>query len=163
MTADSGGRREENLTPRSPIIILGIGNTLLSDEGAGVRVIEAMQQMVLPDNVELIDGGTGAFDLLTLIADRDKVIVIDSVKGGGEPGAVYRFNPEEVAAQKQLFTSVHQISLPDILEMARLTDCAPREVVVYGIEPETIAWGMELSPTVKAVIPRLINLVLGEL
>ncbi|MFC2066060.1 HyaD/HybD family hydrogenase maturation endopeptidase [Chloroflexota bacterium] len=164
MTIDKTEERgRKNPAPSPCILILGVGNILLSDEGVGIRVVEAMKGMTLPDHVELMDGGTGAFDLFNIIADRDNVIIIDAVKGGGEPGAVYRFRPDDISVQGQYLTSVHQVSLMDTLTMAKLTGCSPRDIVIYGIEPKKLGWGLELSPEVAAVIPRVIELVLNEL
>jgi len=164
MTADKAeGQATKNPAPRSSILVLGVGNILLSDEGVGVRVVEAMKEMKLPDNVELLDGGTGAFDLLDIIADREKVIIIDAVKGGGEPGTIYRFRPDDIRLQKQHLASVHQMSLPDTLAMAKILGCSPREVVIYGIEPERLDWGLELSSVVAAAVPRVTELIVREL
>ena len=160
---ETAGWGRKNPTPHSSILLLGVGNILLSDEGVGVRVVEAMKEIKLPDNVELLDGGTGAFDLLDVMADRDKVIIIDAVKGGGEPGAVYRFSPDDTKAEVKFLTSVHQISLLDTLSMARITGCSPRDIVIFGIEPREVDWGLELSPEVAAVVPKVIELVLSEL
>ncbi len=157
------GRERKNLAPQPSILIMGVGNILLSDEGVGVRVIETMKSMTLPDNVEILDGGTGAFDLFDILANRDKVIIIDAVKGGGEPGAVYRFVPDDIKAEAKFLTSVHQVSLLDTLSMARIIGCSPRDIVIFGIEPREIDWGLELSPEVAAVVPKVIELVLSEL
>ena len=78
---------------RCPILVLGIGNILLCDEGVGVRVIEALQTMELPATVEVFDGATAGVDLLDVLADRRKVIVIDAVQADGPCGAVFRFTP----------------------------------------------------------------------
>lgn len=160
---EAKGPRKENSAPHPSILILGVGNILLSDEGVGVRVIEAMRSMPLPDNVEILDGGTGAFDLFDIMANRDTVIIIDAVKGGGEPGAVYRFGRDDIKAEAKFLTSVHQVSLLDTLSMARITGCSPRDIVIFGIEPREIDWGLELSSEVAAVVPKVIELVLSEL
>ena len=97
------------------------------------------------------------------MADRDKVIIIDAVKGGGEPGAVYRFGPDDIRMQRQCLTSVHQVGLLDTLNLARLAGCLPQEIIIFGIESKELGWGLELSPKVVAAIPRVIELVLNEL
>ena len=163
MTNKAEGRASKNPAPHSSILVLGVGNILLSDEGVGVRVVEAIKEMKLPDDVELLDGGTGAFDLLNVMADREKVIIIDAVKGGGEPGTIYRLSPEDIRMKKQHLTSVHQMSLPDTLAIAKISGCAPRDVVIYGIEPKRLDWGLELSPEVAAVVPRVMELIVREL
>jgi hydrogenase maturation protease len=100
----TGGRN----APPSSILILGVGNILLGDEGVGVRVIEAMQEIDLPDTVELIDGGTASIDILEFLKNREKVIVIDAVQGGGgEPGTLYRFTPGDIKVRKPVYTSLH--------------------------------------------------------
>ena len=157
-------KQEKNKSISRPsILILGVGNILLSDEGVGVRIVEAMEGWELPDNVELFDGGTASVDLLDSLANRDKVIIIDAVKGGNEPGTLYRFTPNDVTIQRQNFTSLHQVGLLETLTMARYLGCAPQEVVIYGIEPKKVSWGLELSPEVAAVVIRVIELVLAEL
>lgn len=156
-------QKEEGHVSCPSILILGVGNVLLSDEGVGVHVVNAMKDRNLPHDVELFDGGTAALDLLDVLADREKVIVIDAVKGGEEPGAIYRFTPSDVTTQGQLLTSIHQISMLETLTMAEHLGCTPREVIIFGIEPKEIDWGMELSPEVTKVVPRVIELVLSEL
>ncbi len=142
---------------------MGVGNILLSDEGVGVRVIEAMEGRELPDNVELFDGGTASVDLLDSLANRDKVIIIDVVKGDNEPGTLYRFTPTDITLQRQNLTSLHQVGLLETLTMADYLSCAPREVVIFGIEPKEVGWSLELSPEVAQIVPRVIELVLAEL
>ncbi len=80
---------------RHPVLVLGIGNILLRDEGVGVRVIEKLQLMDLPDGVEVVDGGTAGADLLDVIAEREKVIVIDATDVNAEPGGIVRFTAAE--------------------------------------------------------------------
>ena len=70
---------------RRPILILGIGNILLRDEGVGVRVIETLQKQKLPDTIDLVDGGTSGADLIDILADRRKVIIVDAVDAGISP------------------------------------------------------------------------------
>jgi hydrogenase maturation protease len=147
----------------TPILILGVGNILLSDEGVGVRVVEALQQMRLPENVEVLDGGTASMALLDSLSHRDRVIVVDAVKGHQEPGTIYRFTPADISVQREIITSLHQIDLLDALAQVEFLGCAPRDVVLYGIEPKDIALGLELTPEVETVIPRVIELVLSEL
>ncbi len=128
-----------------------------------MRVVEAMKEERLPDNVELLDGGTAALDLLDELVERDKVIIIDAVKGDNEPGAIYRFTHKDIATQRDSFTSLHQIGLFETLKMAEYLGSAPPEIVIIGIEPEKIEWGLGLSPEVAAIVPKVIELVMGEL
>ncbi len=148
---------------RCPILVLGVGNILLRDEGTGVRVVEALQRMKLPDNVEVLDGGTASMALLDTLSNREKVIVIDAVRCNNTPGTLYRLTPNDISSGKGTQTSVHQIGLLDALFHVECLGDAPREVVIYGIEPREMNWGMELSSEVEAAIPRVVELVLGEL
>ena len=155
------GERDANT--RAPVLVLGVGNILLSDEGIGVRVAEAMQQMKLPDNVEVLDGGTASMALLDTLRDRDRVIIIDAVKGKHHPGTIYRFTPADINVQREIITSLHQLGVLDALTQVEFLGHAPRDVVLYGIEPEDIGLSLELTPDVRAAIPRVIELVLSEL
>ena len=106
--------------------------------------------------------GTGTLDLLDILRGRDKVIIIDAVEGGNEPGAVYRFTPADIRTKNLMPISAHQFGLMEILDMAELMGEIPETIIIIGIEPKTIDWGLELSPEVSAVIPRVIELVVNE-
>ena len=159
MLDDVKGQEEE----RPAILVLGVGNILLRDEGVGVRVVEAMQHMTMPDNVELLDGGTAAMALLGSLCNRERVIVIDAVRGDKSPGTLYRFAPSDISVRKEIVTSLHQIGLLETLSMVEWLGGAPRSVTIYGIEPKELGVGLELSPEVAATIPRVIGLVFDEL
>ena len=142
--------------------IIGCGNLLLQDEGIGVHLIRYLQDKTLPDDVELIDGATGGFDLLTFIQDAGQVIIVDAVKGKGEPGDIYKFSPEDFETDSYPKTSLHDVCLKDIFNIVKLTGPLP-PVTIFGVEPKTMDWGMELTDEVKAVLPRLGELVLKEI
>ncbi len=149
---------------QSPRLILGVGNLLLRDEGVGVHVISTLRGRELPDDVELLDGGTASFDLLDTLAGRRQVIIIDAVRTGSEPGTIFRFTPEDISVSREQITSLHQVGLLETLDLVgHLLDSAPEEVVVLGIEPKEIGWGLELSAEVKAAVPKVIELIMAEL
>jgi hydrogenase maturation protease len=148
---------------RCPTLVLGIGNILLRDEGVGVRVVEAVQRINAPSNVELVDGGTAGLDLLDVVADRRKVIVIDAVQADKEPGTVFRFGADDFAPQGVVTISLHQVGLLETLMAAKHLGCAPRQVVIFGIEPKEMGYGLELSAEVAAVVPKVVELVFAEL
>ena len=148
---------------RSPILVLGIGNILLRDEGVGVRVIERMQGMPLPDDVELVDGGTAGADLLDVLAERRKVIVIDAVQAEAEPGTVLRFTADELVQPEGVGMSLHELGLGEALTMTRQLGCAPKDVVVFGIKPKDTGSGLELSEEVEASVPKVVELILPEI
>ncbi|MFC2011827.1 hydrogenase maturation protease [Chloroflexota bacterium] len=142
---------------------MGVGNILLSDEGVGVHVVREMEGHNIPEDVELFDGGTASVDLLNVLANRRKVIIVDAVKTDSEPGTLYRFTPNDIKVEQQIHSSLHQIGLLETLQMTKHLNCEPDEVVILGIEPKNLSWGMKLSPEVAEVVPRVIELVLEEI
>jgi hydrogenase maturation protease len=148
---------------RRPILVLGIGNILLRDEGVGVRVIEQMQKMRLPNDVELIDGGTAGADLMDVLAEREKVIIIDAVQAECEPGTVLRFTADDLTQPDGVGMSLHELGLGEALKMTKQLGCAPEDVVVFGIKPGDISCGLELSEQISASVPRVVELVLEEI
>ena len=148
---------------RRPILVLGIGNILLRDEGVGVRVIEQMQKMHLPGDVELVDGGTAGADLLDVLAERKKVIVIDAIQADCEPGTILRFSADELTRPDKASISLHDLGLGEALIMTRHLGCAPEDVVIFGIKPKDISCGLELSEEITASVPKVVELVLAEI
>jgi hydrogenase maturation protease len=145
------------------IVVLGVGNLLLSDEGFGVHVANRMMSMDLPSNVSIVEGGTDGFKLLSVITEADKLIVVDAIKGGSKPGTIYRFNVDEVKdVPKGFKTSVHQVGILEVIDLSSLIGKKP-ETVVIGVEPKSLQMGMELSSEIEMVIPRVIELVLEEI
>jgi hydrogenase maturation protease len=140
-----------------------VGNILVRDEGVGVRVVEAMRQSSLPAGVELFDGGTTGVDLIDVVAQRRKVIVIDALQAGEPPGTIFRFTPTDLAEQRAATTSLHQAGFLDVLMMTRQLGCPPEEVVIFGIQPKELGWGVELTPEVAASVPKVMALVQSEL
>ena len=145
------------------MLVLGVGNILLRDEGVGVRVVEAMRSLELPADVELFDGGTSGLDLLDIVADRRKVVVIDAVQADNEPGSLVRLGLDDFTPETESVVSLHQVGLLETLLMAKHLGCAPDQVVIYGIEPKDMGFGLALSPEVAAVVPTVIEVVLPEL
>jgi hydrogenase maturation protease len=141
-------------------LVMGIGNVLLRDEGIGCHVVRALEEVGLSD-VEIIDGGT-SLDALQLSEDTDKLIIVDAVKGGGRPGQIYRFYPEDITLEQKPLLSLHDMSLVDSLKLMQLWHNID-EAVIIGVEPKDIDWGLELSPELQERIPRIIDAILAEL
>jgi hydrogenase maturation protease len=146
-----------------PTLVMGIGNILLRDEGVGVRVIEAMRGADLPHRAEFVDAGTAGADLVDLIADRQKLIIVDAIEAGSPPGTVFRLTPEDLAPADGASISLHQIGLVESLAIAGHLGCRPREIVVVAIQPGEIAPGLALTGEVAAAVPKAIALVMAEL
>lgn len=146
------------------VLVLGVGNILLSDEGVGVRVVETLQDRYeVPPGVELLDGGTAGMDLLDVIADRDRLVLVDAVDTGSPPGTVTRFADRDIPARFRTKSSPHQIGLADVLAMLTLLGKAPRGITVIGIQPQSLDLGLTLSPVVAAHVEEMVTLVEREL
>src|SRR4030043_1293181 len=142
------------------IVILGVGNLLLSDEGVGVHIANELIKMDLPPEVSVVEGGTDGFRLLNVITEADRLIVIDAVRGGDEPGAIYRFDIDDVKRCPSGFkTSVHQIGILEVIDLSGLIGKTPHTTIV-GVEPKSLEMSLELSPEIKDKVPRVIELVL---
>lgn len=134
------------------LYVLGMGNVLLKDDGVGVRVVEELQKRELPAGVAVLDIGTGILRMLPELVKAERIIVIDAVRAGGEPGSVYHFAGAEPKAGAT--RSVHDIQFDEVLAHLRLLGREP-EVEYYGIEPGEIAFSQELSPEVASRVPAL--------
>lgn len=146
---------------KTKTLILGIGNTLLSDEGIGIHVLEALQRKYPSiDNVEYIDGGTLSFSLASWIETANRLIVIDAAEFHQPAGTVACLHNEKMDRFLGLpKRSVHEVSLLDLLDIARLTECLPEPRVLVGIQAEKIDWGEQPGPAVAAAIPDAIEAV----
>lgn len=146
-------------------LMLGVGNVLLSDEGVGVRVIEEfVNRYEIPEDVEVIDGGTLGLNLLYFLDNADRLLVVDALLGGEPPGSLYKFKGDQVKIYfrgKKL--SAHDIGLQEVLSVAELIDKGPKEIVVIGVEPESLDVSLDLSPSVRRILERLLNEVVEQL
>ncbi|MBN1160507.1 MAG: HyaD/HybD family hydrogenase maturation endopeptidase [Dehalococcoidales bacterium] len=150
---------KENL-PR--IVVIGVGNLLQKDEGVGIHAIRSLQEMDLLADVKLVDGGTSP-DLIAYTMAGEKMIIIDCASAGGEPGEIYRFNPEDLEAGRSRLTSAHEMGVVENLKLMEITGNKPKETVIIGVEPAEIGWGMELSETLEKKLPEVVRMVLGEI
>lgn len=148
---------------RHPVLVIGIGNILLRDEGIGIRTIQRMQNIEVPDFVEIVDGGTAGADLLDILSDRKKVIIIDAVDNLKEPGKIIKFSDHDILQPDSPEISLHDVGLGPTLHMLRQLKCHPKKVIVIGVCPKDISPGLELSEEIKKMIPILIDLVLAEI
>ncbi|MDH5542156.1 MAG: HyaD/HybD family hydrogenase maturation endopeptidase [Nitrospinota bacterium] len=148
------------------IIVLGLGNILMSDEGVGVRVVDRLKEMyTFPANVEVYDGGTtGMHGLLPLMEEADHMIVIDAVNAPGEAGDVYRYNLEDFKLTIPKKLSAHDIGFIECLAVAEINETLPRSVTVIGVKPSDMTtMSMDLTETVSARIDDLMDMTVAEL
>ena len=149
--------------PTVQTLVLGIGNTLLSDEGAGVRVIQALQEMDVPDGVSCLDGGTLSFTLAGPIGDCQQLIVIDAAELHAEPGTIRVFEADAMDAflARGGKRSVHEVGLTELMGMVALTGQLPSRRALVGIQPAQVDWGTSCTPQVTAAIPSACEQVLS--
>jgi hydrogenase maturation protease len=149
----------------SGVLLLGIGNILLGDDGLGTWFVNAFPQRYrTPPNLEVIEGGTLGLELLDRIAGRPALIVVDAVNTpDAKAGVIARLEGRSVPTALRSKLSTHDIALGDLLAAATLLDCLPAAVVLCGIAPARIAPQIALSPVVRAALPALEQLVLAEL
>ena len=141
-------------------LILGIGNLLICDEGVGVHVVHALQQEPLPPDVVAFEAGTAFLDAVPEIEQADRIIVVDAMKAGEAPGTIYRV-PFEECVRPDCIASLHGFDLSRVIFLAGRK--SPPAVVVIGVEPARLDWGIELSPEVQAAVPRVIETVKEEI
>jgi hydrogenase maturation protease len=151
------------LSPPRPVLVLGVGNLLLGDEGVGIHAVKAMAGMCLPDGVELLDGGTAGADLLDAISNRRQLIVVDALDADVEPGTVLRMGLDDLMAGPSGAISLHEFGIAETLMMARQLGCGPCQVAFIAIRPQDTRPGMELSPQMRHWMPGLINAILNEI
>ena len=145
-------------------LVLGVGNILLSDDGVGVHTIRRLQEIAqLPEEVQVLDGGTKGMDLLHYMEGVAHMVIVDAVETGRPPGTLTRITGDRVPAYLAPKMSPHEIGLPDMLFAAQLRDIYPEEVVVWGVQPATTEVSLELSPPVAAQLDVLVEKVLEEL
>ena len=152
-----------------PVIVIGLGNPLMADEGVGIVLIEELAKLAAADklpseNIEYYDGGTGGMYLLHSIAERQKVILIDCCLMGAEPGTLKRFTPDDVNSVKQMaHLSLHEVDILNVIKMAKQIGQCPDEIIIFGIEPVKIEAQMHLNDTLGAKISDYIDAIRKEI
>jgi len=144
-------------------VVVGLGNELLCDEGVGIHVLGELEKRSLPTGTTLIDAGTAVDTLWDELVAVDRLIIVDAVEGGGAPGSVYQYRYDECPETRRARLSGHEVGLRDKLASLGLMGCDLPEVVVIGIEPERIEWGIRLSPQVQERLTAVVDLVLAEI
>jgi len=142
-------------TPAIRMTVLGIGNILLGDDGAGIVVAESLRDELDAWGIDVVDGGTLSHSLLPIIEDCEGLVAIDAAQLHARPGTVKVF--DGVAMDEYLLKrrsgTVHEVGLADLLDMARLRDALPGQRALVAVQPGRIGWGSELSPDVGRAIP----------
>jgi hydrogenase maturation protease len=150
--------------PSCPVLVLGMGNLLLEDEGLGIRALELLQQRyVIPPGIDLLDGGTTGMGLLDDMSGRDHVLVLDACQTGDPPGTLVRLAGDEVPVYFGMRISPHQLGLSDVLATLELSGEKPAEVVVLGLVPQSLEMRLELSDLVEEKLESLVEAAVAEL
>lgn len=147
----------------TPLLVLGLGNVLLEDDGVGAAAIAQLQaRYEPPDGVLVLDGGTLGLSLLPYLEDAEVVILVDAIRADRPPGTVVRLDGDEVAPAVATRLSPHQVGVADLLDGARWLGRYPDRVVLLGLVPESMELAVGLSPCVRTALPELVERVVGE-
>jgi len=144
------------------ILILGVGNLLLKDEGVGIHAIRALENEKLPPDVSLMDGGTGGLHLISWLQEYDRIIMIDATLDENPPGTLQVIEPRYASDFPPLM-SAHEIGLRDMIEAMSLSCYLPEIRLIVISVADISEVGTDLSPEVQAVIPEIVQLVKNQL
>jgi len=148
----------------APFAVLGIGNILMRDDGAGVRAVELLQTRGLPESVRLVDVGTTIYHTMGIFSESEKIIVLDCVKLGDKPGTVYQLNASEFRARTPRKASSHDIGVLEVLSLLSLSGQKVPEVVIIGVQPlDYGSWGGDLSMEVSNALPEMAEKAMAQL
>ena len=149
---------------RAPVVVLGLGNILLEDEGLGVRAVERLErEYAMPPGVEVIDGGTTGMGLLDQVGCREHLVIIDAIRAEGPPGRIVRLADDEVPVYLGRKVTPHQVGLADVLATLALTGESPGHVTLLGQVPSSLELTLDLSEPLRAAQEALIEAVVREL
>lgn len=155
--------------PDGPILVIGVGNVLLRDEGVGVRVARELHRLVVsghvtvPPATRVVDGGTLGLDLLPIIDDSRALLLVDAVDLREAPGSIRVMHGETLHGALAGHVSPNQVGIGDLLAAGRLMGTLPEAVSLIGIQPGEIAIGLELTDAVEAAVPGAVQAALREL
>lgn len=155
-------RAEYSAGAAKPVVVLGVGNILLGDEGFGVRVVEYLsREGGLPDNVELVDGGTLGAELLHFVTGARRLLIVDAVKGvpGDAPGKIYRLAGDEVKDHFSRHLMAHEMGITDLLALLNFTGQKMPEIIVLGAVPYDLSPSLSLTEQMAALVPQMADLV----
>ncbi len=145
---------------RNQITILGIGNTLYTDEGLGVHALSPLEELYgMDEQVEIVDGSTDGMSLLGPVEDTDYLIIIDAINAGKEGGSIIELRGNDIPAYYGVKMSIHQLGFQEVLLASKLREKYPKNIVMIGMQPTSLELGIGLSATNEAKLPELVQLV----
>ncbi len=163
---DNGALATDKTSPSpAKVLVVGVGNRLLGDEGLGPYLIDVLSETDIPSYVDVIDCGCDLLRLARYTGRPEKIIVVDAIRAGGEPGQIHRLDFANLTADGRNGRSAHQLGAADALRLLRLTCAylAGAQIILIGVEPAKIRPNTGLSKEVKKSIPELIRVVLEEI
>ena len=145
-------------------VVIGLGSPLMGDDGLGLAALEDLREgWVFEPYVEFLDGGTWGMNLLPFIGMADRLLLLDAIDAGLEPGSLVTLEREELPRFLATKISPHQIDLREVLALAELTGRLPAETVALGLQPSRVEMSAELSPEIGEAMPRLVNSAIARL
>lgn len=148
----------------APILVMGLGNVILRDEGLGVHALRRLtERYVLPEEVEVIDAGALGLSLLSFLDDVEEVLIIDAVHSGGRSGTLVRLEGEEIARAEAMHLLPQDVRLHNLIALHGMKGSSPRRLVLWGMEPEISEPGLDLTPECQAHLDALVEAVVQEL
>ena len=133
--------------------VIGVGNTLMGDDGVGDAVLKSLRNKDLPENVTLIDIGASGLNLLHVLAKLDVAIIVDATDFGGHPGETRCFMPGDLRSLKRTGLSTHECDLLNVIELSKELDELPETILIFAIQPSTMGPDMGLSLPLKSKLP----------
>lgn len=144
-------------------MVIGVGNTILSDDGVGVHAARLLQSdSRMPANVTILDGGTIGLELVPYASDSSRVLLLDAMDSGNVPGTLARTTGKDLLGTAGGM-SVHQLGMAELIGALFLMSNHPQEIVVLGVQPGNTDWGTTLSPKVEAALMPLVDAALAQL
>jgi hydrogenase maturation protease len=152
-----------NRKVESNITILGIGNTLFSDEGVGIHLLPLLEEALKEvDHIEIIEGLTDGMRLLGPVEEAENLIIIDAINAGKEGGTIISLVGEEIPAYFGIKMSIHQLGFQEVLLAAKMRDRYPKQIVMFGMQPTSLELGVELTETNRQKLGELANAVIEQ-
>ena len=153
------------LSKVKPILVLGIGNPLLSDDGVGLRLLELTEQYFDENDstIEFLDGGTQGIALIGYLSERKSIIILDAVSNNQKPGTIHQLSGNDLLSYKSSKSTAHESSATDIIKTALLTGDLPESVSIIGIEPEKLNTSIGLSNTVDSKLKETISIIIKKI
>jgi hydrogenase maturation protease len=153
----------KNRDIQQKITILGIGNSLFSDEGVGIHVLPLLEDALKDyENVEIIEGLTDGMKLLGPVEDAEYLIIIDAINAGKEGGTIMKLEGDDIPAYFGIKMSIHQLGFQEVLLAAKMRERYPKQIIMFGMQPTSLELGVELTETNKKRLGELAQVVINQ-